>query len=142
MRPGGRFLGLAVVASMLLSGGFSGTASAATTVLRLDGVGPLKLGMKRSEALATGWLSAARHGLRVGRAATSSTVLPPGDAAAPPTFVRRELSEAPGLPSRRRRLPEQHGRLVSQALDAVGLDDEDLLERCRTEARSPPPTYA
>jgi hypothetical protein len=39
MRPGERFLGLAVVASMLLSGGFSGAASAATTVLRLDGVG-------------------------------------------------------------------------------------------------------
>jgi hypothetical protein len=66
MRPGGRFLGLAVVASMLLSGGFSGTASAATTVLRLDGVGPLKLGMKRSEALATGWLSARGTGCELG----------------------------------------------------------------------------
>jgi hypothetical protein len=66
MRPGARFLGLAVVASMLLSGGFSGTASAATTVLRLDGVGPLKLGMKRSEALATGWLSARGTGCELG----------------------------------------------------------------------------
>ena len=66
MRLGVRFLGLAVVASVLLSGGFSGTASAATTVLRLDGVGPLKLGMKRSEALRTGWLSARGTGCELG----------------------------------------------------------------------------
>jgi hypothetical protein len=66
MRPGKRFLGFAVVASMLLSGGFSGTASAATTVLRLDGIGRLKLGMTRSEALATGWLSARGTGCELG----------------------------------------------------------------------------
>jgi hypothetical protein len=35
-------------------------------VLRLDGIGPLKLGMKRSAALATGWLSARGTGCELG----------------------------------------------------------------------------
>ncbi len=32
-------------------------AGAATTLLRLDGIGPLKIGMSRADAVATGWLS-------------------------------------------------------------------------------------
>jgi hypothetical protein len=37
-------------------------AAAATTRLRLDGIGPLKLGMTRAAALATGWLANRRLG--------------------------------------------------------------------------------
>ncbi len=66
MRPANRAIGLAVAASVLLGGGFAATAGAATTVLRLDGIGPLKLGMKRSEALATGWLSSRGTGCELG----------------------------------------------------------------------------
>jgi hypothetical protein len=41
---------------MLLAGAPAATASA-TTLLHLDGVGPLRLGMSRTAAVATGWLS-------------------------------------------------------------------------------------
>jgi hypothetical protein len=37
-------------------------ATAATTRLHLDGIGPLKLGMTRTAALATGWLANRRPG--------------------------------------------------------------------------------
>jgi hypothetical protein len=37
-------------------------AAAATTRLHLDGIGPLKLGMTRTAALATGWLANRRPG--------------------------------------------------------------------------------
>ena len=39
---------------------------ASTTVVRLDGVGPLHLGMTRSAALATGWLAERRPGCPLG----------------------------------------------------------------------------
>jgi hypothetical protein len=44
-----------------------GAASpASTTVLRLDGIGPLHLGMTRTAALATGWLAGRRAGCPLG----------------------------------------------------------------------------
>jgi hypothetical protein len=43
---------IAVSAALLASP----AAAGATTVLRLDGIGPLKLGMTRADAVATGWL--------------------------------------------------------------------------------------
>jgi hypothetical protein len=46
----------AVLASALTLAGPVGAATAPTT-LRLDGVGPLKLGMSRTAAVRTGWLS-------------------------------------------------------------------------------------
>src|SRR3954453_11892048 len=39
---------------------------ASTTVLRLDGIGPLHLGMTRTAALATGWLAGRRSGCPLG----------------------------------------------------------------------------
>jgi hypothetical protein len=39
---------------------------ASTTVLRLDGIGPLHLGMTRTSALATGWLSSRSPGCPLG----------------------------------------------------------------------------
>jgi hypothetical protein len=48
-----------------------GTASApagtpSPRVLRLDGIGPLKLGMSRADAVATGWLTGRRTGCELG----------------------------------------------------------------------------
>jgi hypothetical protein len=50
-----RTSGLVVVLVCLL--GPVSAADAATTLLRLDGVGPLKLGMTRAAAVKTGWLA-------------------------------------------------------------------------------------
>ena len=50
-----RTSGLVVVLLCLL--GPASTAGAATTLLRLDGIGPLKLGMTRAVAVKTGWLA-------------------------------------------------------------------------------------
>jgi hypothetical protein len=50
-----RTSGLVVLLLCLL--GPASTAGAATTLLRLDGIGPLKLGMTRAAALKTGWLA-------------------------------------------------------------------------------------
>jgi hypothetical protein len=50
-----RTSGLVVVLVCLL--GPASAADAATTLLRLDGVGPLKLGMTRAAAVKTGWLA-------------------------------------------------------------------------------------
>ena len=41
-------------------------ASAATPLLRLDGIGPLKLGMSRTSAVATGWLAQRHSGCPLG----------------------------------------------------------------------------
>src|SRR3954452_7113205 len=49
------FLVVASAAALLAAGAVP--AGAATTVMRLDGIGPLKLGMTRTAALATGWLA-------------------------------------------------------------------------------------
>ncbi|MCW3017569.1 MAG: hypothetical protein JWO02_4661 [Solirubrobacterales bacterium] len=49
---------LAAVAAVFALSGPAGQAGAASTVtLRLDGIGPLKLGMSRAAAVKTGWLS-------------------------------------------------------------------------------------
>ena len=50
-----RISGLIVVLACVLASASS--ASAATTLLRLNGIGPLKLGMKRAAAVKTGWLA-------------------------------------------------------------------------------------
>jgi hypothetical protein len=42
------------------------TDATASTVLRLDGVGPLRLGMTRTAALATGWLAERTPGCELG----------------------------------------------------------------------------
>ncbi len=42
------------------------TSAGATTTLRLDGVGPLKLGMKATAARQTGWLADRRPGCELG----------------------------------------------------------------------------
>ena len=48
-------LATAVIAATALAA--AAPAGAATTRLRLDGIGPLKLGMTRAAAVATGWLA-------------------------------------------------------------------------------------
>ena len=50
-----RTSGLVIVLACLL--GPASAADAATTLLRLDGIGPLKLGMTRTAAVKTGWLA-------------------------------------------------------------------------------------
>jgi hypothetical protein len=50
-----RAFALVVVLACLL--GPASSAGAAATLLRLDGIGPLKLGMTRAAAVNTGWLS-------------------------------------------------------------------------------------
>ena len=42
---------------LLAAGSVSAESRPSTPVLRLDGIGPLRLGMSRAEAVATGWLS-------------------------------------------------------------------------------------
>ena len=46
--------------------GATTSAAATTTTLRLDGIGPLKLGMTRTAALRTGWLSNPGKGCELG----------------------------------------------------------------------------
>jgi hypothetical protein len=53
---------LAVSAALLAAP----AAAGATTVLRLDGIGPLKLGMTRADAVATGWLGNRGKGCPLG----------------------------------------------------------------------------
>jgi hypothetical protein len=52
--------GAALVVPAVAAGGPS------TTVLRLDGIGPLQLGMTRTAALGTGWLGGRRSGCPLG----------------------------------------------------------------------------
>lgn len=54
----------AVAAAVAVTG--SPAAAAPTTVLHADGIGPLHLQMKRSEALATGWLAGRSTGCPLG----------------------------------------------------------------------------
>jgi hypothetical protein len=54
-----------VVSAALLA--LPALASAATPVLRLDGIGPLKLGMTRTAALKTGWLAQRGKGCELDR---------------------------------------------------------------------------
>lgn len=55
-------LGLAALTGALLWAPANAAGGPATTVLRLDGIGPLRLGMTRTEAVATGWLAGRRSG--------------------------------------------------------------------------------
>lgn len=48
------------------AGGTQTRAAVASTVLRLDGAGPLKLGMSRTAAVKTGWLSSRGTGCPLG----------------------------------------------------------------------------
>ena len=53
---------LAVLAGAALGVPAIAEGGPSTTVLRLDGIGPLRLGMTRTAALATGWLGERRPG--------------------------------------------------------------------------------
>jgi hypothetical protein len=53
-------------AAALLLGLTLAAPAAATTVLRLDGIGPLHLGMSRAAALKTGWLADRGSGCELG----------------------------------------------------------------------------
>lgn len=55
----------AVLTAVLTLAGPVGAATAPTT-MRLDGIGPLKLGMTRTAAVKTGWLSHRRSGCPLG----------------------------------------------------------------------------
>ena len=59
-------LGLAALAGAVLWAPATAAGGPATTVLRLDGIGPLHLGMTRTVALATGWLAGRRSGCPLG----------------------------------------------------------------------------
>lgn len=63
-------LWLALASVGVVAGTAAAGASAATpakaTLLRLDGIGPLRLGMTREAALATGWLAQRRTGCPLG----------------------------------------------------------------------------
>ena len=66
MRRLSSVLVLAAVAGAALGVPATTAGGASTTVLRLDGIGPLHLGMTRSAALATGWLAERRPGCPLG----------------------------------------------------------------------------
>lgn len=57
MRRLSRALGLAALVGAALWTPATAAGGPATTVLRLDGIGPLHLGMTRTAAVATGWLA-------------------------------------------------------------------------------------
>ena len=59
-------LGLAALAGAVLWAPATAAGGPPTTVLRLDGIGPLHLGMTRTAALATGWLAGRRSGCPLG----------------------------------------------------------------------------
>lgn len=56
--------------AVVLAAGWTASTPAATApdprVLRLDGIGPLKLGMTRADAVRTGWLTGRRNGCPLG----------------------------------------------------------------------------
>jgi hypothetical protein len=66
MRRLSSVLVLAAMTGAALGVAATTAGGAATTVVRLDGVGPLHLGMTRSAALATGWLAERRPGCPLG----------------------------------------------------------------------------
>jgi hypothetical protein len=57
MRRLSRALGLAALVGAALCAPATAAGGPVTTVLRLDGIGPLHLGMSRTAAVATGWLA-------------------------------------------------------------------------------------
>lgn len=66
MRSLSSVLVLAASAGAALGVPATAAGGASTTVVRLDGIGPLHLGMTRSAALATGWLADRRPGCPLG----------------------------------------------------------------------------
>lgn len=60
------FTATAAVPAVAGADGPPGARAAATTLLRLDGIGPLRLGMKRAVALRTGWLARRAPGCELG----------------------------------------------------------------------------
>jgi hypothetical protein len=59
-------LGAAALAGAVLWAPTTAAGGPATTVLRLDGIGPLHLGMSRTAALGTGWLAGRGSGCPLG----------------------------------------------------------------------------
>ncbi len=57
---------LVLTAAVLALAPAAAAGAASTTVLRLDGIGPLKLGMSRADAVATGWLGSRGTGCKLG----------------------------------------------------------------------------
>lgn len=70
MRARGVLLGILVVAAAAGAGAVEAAprdaAPAATTLLRLHGIGPLRIGMTRAAAVATGWLAKPHKGCSLG----------------------------------------------------------------------------
>jgi hypothetical protein len=66
MRRLSRALCLAALAAAALWAPATAAGGPATTVLRLDGIGPLHLGMTRTAAVATGWLAGRSSGCPLG----------------------------------------------------------------------------
>lgn len=62
MRRLSRALGVAALTGAALWAPATAAGGPATTVVRLDGIGPLHLGMTRSAAVATGWLAGRNSG--------------------------------------------------------------------------------
>jgi hypothetical protein len=62
MRRLSRALGLAALTGAALWAPATAAGGPATTVVRLDGIGPLHLGMTRTAAVATGWLAGRSSG--------------------------------------------------------------------------------
>src|SRR5512133_214839 len=65
MRLGSRATAIALVGAAMLAPASAAGASS-TAVLRIDGIGPLHLGMTRTAALATGWLGQRGSGCELG----------------------------------------------------------------------------
>jgi hypothetical protein len=61
-----RLMSLAILAAAALAVAASAADAASTTVLRLNGIGPLTLGMTRTAAVATGWLGDRTTGCPLG----------------------------------------------------------------------------
>ncbi|HEX6742874.1 MAG TPA: hypothetical protein VF087_01635 [Solirubrobacteraceae bacterium] len=57
---------MAAITGSALTVQLPAASPASTTVLRLKGIGPLHLGMTRTDALATGWLAGRRSGCPLG----------------------------------------------------------------------------
>jgi hypothetical protein len=66
MRRLSQALGLAALVGAALWAPATAAGGPATTVLRLDGIGPLHLGMTRTDALGTGWLASRGSGCPLG----------------------------------------------------------------------------
>jgi hypothetical protein len=66
MRRLSSVLVLAAITDAALVVPANAAAPPSTTVLRLDGIGPLQLGMTRTAALGTGWLAGRRPGCPLG----------------------------------------------------------------------------